>query len=68
MPNACHYGVSARVQWPGVIILPLAKIVSLICKLYLRMAAGKIHLADPSVRYILSVAEMEQAKEQNKQT
>ena len=51
LPGAWHYGVSAGTGWPGVSILWLGEVESLICNFYLSVAAHKIVCADPSLRY-----------------
>ena len=51
LPGAWHYRVSAGTGRPGVSILWLGEVESLICNFYLSVAAGKIVWADPSLRY-----------------
>ena len=51
LPGAWHYKVSAGTGRPGVSILWLVEVESLICNLYLSVAAHKIVSADPSLRY-----------------
>ena len=51
LPGAWHYRVSAGTGWPGVSILWLGEMDSLICNFYLSVAANKIVWADPSLRY-----------------
>ena len=41
-PDAWYYRVSAGTGWPGVSILSLAEMESLVCDLYLSLAARKI--------------------------
>ena len=50
LPCAWRYSVSTT-GWPGVRILWLGEVESLICNLYLSVAARKIVWADPSLRY-----------------
>ena len=42
LPGAWHFRVSAGTGWPGVSILWLGKVESLICNFYLSVAARKI--------------------------
>ena len=42
LPGAWHYRVSAGVGWPGVSILGLGEVESLICDFYLSLAARAI--------------------------
>ena len=51
MPGAWCYRVSAGTGQPGVSILWLGVVESLICNFYLSVAACKIIWADPSQRY-----------------
>ena len=51
LPSAWCYRVSAGTGWPGVSILWLDEMESLICNFYLSVAARKIVRADPSLRY-----------------
>ena len=51
LPGAWHYRVSAGTGWPGVSILCLGEVESLICSFYLSVAARKIVSADPFLRY-----------------
>ena len=51
LPGAWHYRVSAETDLPGVSILWLGEIESLIRNFYLSVAARKIVCADPSLRY-----------------
>ena len=51
LPGAWHYRVSAGTVRPGVSILWLGEVDSLICNFYLSVAARKIVCADPSLRY-----------------
>ena len=51
LPGAWRYRVSAGTGRPGVSILRLGEIDSLICNFYLSVAARKIVCADPSLRY-----------------
>ena len=51
LPGAWHYGVSAGTGWPGVSILWLGEVESLICNFCLSVAARQIVCADPSLRY-----------------
>ena len=53
LPGAWHYRVSAGTGQPGVSILWLGEVESLICNFYLSdcVAAHKIVWADPSLRY-----------------
>ena len=51
LPGAWHYRVSAGTGQPGVSILWLGEMESLICNFYLGVAARKIVWADPSLRY-----------------
>ena len=51
LPGAWHYKVSAGAGRPGISILWLGEVESLICNFYLSVAARKIVLADPSLRY-----------------
>ena len=51
LPGAWRYRVSTGTGWPGVSILWLGEVESLICNFYLGVAARKIVWADPSLRY-----------------
>ena len=51
LPGAWRYRVSARTGRPGVSILWLGEVESLICNFYISVAARKIVCADPSLRY-----------------
>ena len=51
LPGAWHYRVSAGTGQPGVSILWLGEVESLICNFYLSVAARIIAWADPSLRY-----------------
>ena len=51
LPGAWHYRVRAGTSRPGVSILWLGEMESLICNFYLSVAARKIVSADPSLRY-----------------
>ena len=51
LPGAWRYGVGAGTGWPGVSILWLGEMESLICNFYLSVAACKIVWTDPSLRY-----------------
>ena len=51
LPGAWRYRVSAWTGWPGVSILWLGEMESLICNFCLSVAARKIVWADPSLRY-----------------
>ena len=51
LPGAWRYRVGAGTGGPGVSILWLGEVESLICNLYLSVAARKIVWADPSLRY-----------------
>ena len=51
LPGAWRYRVSAGTGRPGVSILWLDEVESLICNFYLSVAARKIVWADPSPRY-----------------
>ena len=50
LPGAWRYRVSAGTGWPGVSILLLGEVESLICNLYLSVAARKIVGADLPLR------------------
>ena len=50
LPGAWHYRVSAGTGQPGISILWLSEVESLICNFYLSVAAHKIVRADPSLR------------------
>ena len=54
LPGAWRYGVSAGTGRPGVSILWLGEMESVICSFYLSVAARKIVCADPSLRYLLA--------------
>ena len=51
LPGALCYRVSAGTGRPGVSIMWLGEVESLICNFYFRVAARKIVWADPSLRY-----------------
>ena len=51
LPGAWRYRVSAGTGQPGVSILWLGEMESLVCNFYLSVAALKIVWADPSLRY-----------------
>ena len=51
LPGASRFGVSAWTGWPGVSILWLGEVDSLICNFCLSVAARKIVCADSSLRY-----------------
>ena len=51
LPGFWHYRVSAGTGQPGVSILWLGEVESLICNFYLSVAARTIVCADPSLRY-----------------
>ena len=51
LPGAWRYRISTGTGRPGVSILWLGEIDSLICNFYLSVAARKIVWADPSLRY-----------------
>ena len=51
LPGAWRYRVSAGTGWPGVCILWLGEMESLVCNFCLSVAARKIVWADPSLRY-----------------
>ena len=51
LPGAWRYRVSAATGRPGVSILWLGEMESLICSFYLSVAARKTVCADPSLRY-----------------
>ena len=51
LPGAWRYRVSTGTGRPGVSILWLGEMESLICNFYLSVAARKIVCADPSLRY-----------------
>ena len=51
LPGTWCYRVSAGTFWPGVSILWLGEMESLVCNFYLSVAARKIVWADPSLRY-----------------
>ena len=51
LPGAWRYRVSAGTGWPGVSILWLGRIESMICNFYLSVATRKIVGVDPSLRY-----------------
>ena len=51
LPGAWRYTVSAETGRPGVSILWLGEVKSLICNFYLSVAARKIVWADPSLRH-----------------
>ena len=51
LPGAWYYRVSAGTGWPGVSILWLGEMESLVSKVYLSVAAHNIVWADPYLRY-----------------
>ena len=51
LPGAWHYRVNAGTSWPGVSILRPGGIGSLICYVYLSVAARRIVRAGLSIRY-----------------
>ena len=51
LPGVWRYRVSVGTSWPGVSILLLGEMESLICNFYLRLAARKIAFTDPCLRY-----------------
>ena len=51
LPGTWHYRVSARTGWPGVSVLWLGEMDSLICNFCLSVAARKIVWVDPSLKY-----------------
>ena len=51
LPGAWRYRVSAGTDRPGVSILRLGEMESLVCNFYLSVAARYIVWADPSLRY-----------------
>ena len=51
LPGAWRYRLSAGTGRPGVNILWLDEMESLVCNLYLSVAARTIVWADPSLRY-----------------
>ena len=51
LPGAWRYRVSTGTGRPGVSILWLGEMESLICSFYLSVAARKLVCADPSLRY-----------------
>ena len=51
LPGAWRYRASAGTGWPGVSLLGLGEVESLICNFYLSVAACTIVVADPSLRY-----------------
>ena len=51
LPGDWYYRVSAGTGRPGVSILWLGEMESLICSFHLSVAARKIVCADPSLRY-----------------
>ena len=51
LPDAWRYRVSAGTGRPGVSILWLGEMESLVCNFYISVAARKIVWADPSLRY-----------------
>ena len=53
LPGAWHYRVSAGTGQPGVNILWLGEVESLICNFYLSVAARTIVWVDPSLRYTI---------------
>ena len=51
LPGAWRYRVRAGTGRPGVSVLWMGEVESLICNFYLSVAARKIVCADPSLRY-----------------
>ena len=51
LPGAWRSRISAGTGRPGVSILWLGEVENLICSFYLSVAARKIVLADPSLKY-----------------
>ena len=51
LPGAWRYRVSAGTGWPGVSILWLGEMESLVCNFYFIVAARKNVWADPSLKY-----------------
>ena len=51
LPNAWRYRVSAGTGQPGVSILGLGEVESVICNFYLSVVVRKIVRADSSLRY-----------------
>ena len=51
LPGILHYRASAGTGQPGASTLWLGEVESFICNFYLSVAACKIVLADPSLRY-----------------
>ena len=51
LPGAWRYKVGAGTGLPGVSILWLGEVESLVCNFYLSVAARKTVRADPSLRY-----------------
>ena len=51
LPGAWYYRVSAGAGWPGISILWLGVMESLICNFYLSMVAHTVVWTDPLVRY-----------------
>ena len=51
LPGTWHHRVNAGTTWPGVSILWLGEVESLICNFYLSEAARTIVWADPFLRY-----------------
>ena len=64
LPGAWHYGVRAGTGRPGVSILCLSEVESLICNFYLSVAARKIVRADPSLRHTPMLLGREAANKQ----
>ena len=54
LPGAWWYRVCAGTGWPGVSILWLGEMESLICSFHLGVAARRIVWADPSLRHTLA--------------
>ena len=55
LPRAWHHSRSARTVWPVVSILWLDRMASLICNLYLTVAARPVVWKDLSLRHMLLV-------------
>ena len=63
-PGAWRYRVNAGTGWPGVSILWLGEVESLICNFYLSVAARQIDWADPPLRYTACCLDVKQASNQ----
>ena len=64
LPGAWRYRVSSGTGRPGVSILWLGEVESLICNFYLSVAARKIVWADQSLRYTNMLLGREASKQQ----